>query len=133
MVRCSQKGGEAVPGILEAAERFMVRWHEGEAQLNRQRRAPAVGGVQGSGGRGGNSRSGRKPDRGNAGRGGNRRSRRETAEDESRKEMAERVARHQADWEVTCLCYSRRQLVQLIRTWSSLVFFFVPLILCGFH
>ena len=84
--------------ILEAAKRFMVRWHEDEAQLSRQRRASAVGGVKGNGGRGGNRRSGRKPDQGNAGRGGDSRNRRETAEDESRIEMADRVARHQADY-----------------------------------
>ena len=40
------------PGVLEAAERFMVKWHEDEAQLSRQRRASAVGGAQGNGGRG---------------------------------------------------------------------------------
>ena len=48
-------------------------------------------------GGGGNRRSGRKPDQGNAERGGTRRSRWETAVDESRKEMAERIARHDAD------------------------------------
>ena len=71
----------------------MVRWNEDEAE----RRASAVGGAQGNGGRGGNRRGGRKPDQGNAGRGGDRRSRRETTVDESRKEMADKVARHQAD------------------------------------
>ena len=76
----------------------MVRWHDAEAEISRQRRASAVDGVQGNGGGGGNRRSGRKPDRGNAERGGNRRGRRETAVDESRKEMADRVARHQADY-----------------------------------
>ena len=75
----------------------MVRWHEDEAQLSRQHRASAMGSVQGNGGRRGNRRSGRKLDRGNAGRGGNKRSRRETAVDESREDMADRVARHQAD------------------------------------
>ena len=75
----------------------MVRWHEDESQLSGQRRASAVGGAQGNGERSGNRRSGRKPDQGNAGRGGNKRSRRETAVDESRKETADRVARHQAD------------------------------------
>ena len=73
----------------------MVRWHDDEAELSRQRRATAVGGFQGSGGRGGN-KSGKKPDRGNAGRGRNR-GRRETAVDENRKETADRVARRQAD------------------------------------
>ena len=46
---------------------------------------------------GNNRRSGRKPDQGRAGRGGNRSSGRETAVDENREEMADRVARHQAD------------------------------------
>ena len=46
--------------VLETAERFMVRWHEGEAKPGRQRRASAVGGAQGNGGRRENSkRSGR--------------------------------------------------------------------------
>ena len=39
----------------------------------------------------------RKAVQGNGGRGGNRRNRRETAVDEGRKEMADRVARYQAD------------------------------------
>ena len=30
---CSKKGGGAVPGALEAAERFMVKWNEDEAKL----------------------------------------------------------------------------------------------------
>ena len=49
-----------------------VRWHEDGAQLSTQRRASAVGGSQGNGARGGNRKSGRKPDRGKAGRGGQR-------------------------------------------------------------
>ena len=44
----------------------MVRWHEDDPELSRQRCASAVGGVQGNGGRGGNGRSGIKPDQGNA-------------------------------------------------------------------
>ena len=92
----AKKAGKWYRGILEAAERFMVRWHEAEAELSRQRRASAVGGVQGNGGRRGNKRSSRKPDQGNAERGG-KRSSRETAVDESRKEMADRVARYRAD------------------------------------
>ena len=52
MVHCSEKGGEWYRRILEAAERFMVRWHENVAELTRQRRASVVGGVQGNGGRG---------------------------------------------------------------------------------
>ena len=64
------KAGMWYRGILEAAERFMVRWLEDEAQLSRQRRASTVGGAQGDGERGGSRRSGRKPDQGNAERGG---------------------------------------------------------------
>ena len=75
----------------------MVWWHEDETLLSKQRRASAVGGVQGIGEMGGNRRSGRKLDQGNAGRGGNRRSRTETTVDDVRKEMTDRVARHQAD------------------------------------
>ena len=66
--------------------------------IYRQRRASAVGGAEGNGGKGGNRRSGRKPDRGNGGRGGNGRSRRETAVDECRKETADRAAGPQADY-----------------------------------
>ena len=75
----------------------MVKWHEGDSQLNRQRHASVVGGDQGNAGRGDSRRSGREPDQGNRGRGGNSRSRSETVGDESRKETAHRVARHQAD------------------------------------
>ena len=61
----------------------------------------------------------------------------ETAVDESRKETAERVATYQADYTSicrTCLCYSCRQLLQLVRTWSPFVFlFFLRLILRDFH
>ena len=56
------KAGKWYRGILEAAERFIVRWLEDEAQLRRQRHASAVGGAQGNGGRRGNRRSGRNPD-----------------------------------------------------------------------
>ena len=80
----------------------MVKWHEDEAQLSRQRHASAAGGAQG-----------------NEVKGDNRRSVRKTAEDESRKETADRVARHhQADAVSvgTSLCYSCRQLLQLVRT-----------------
>ena len=65
----AKKAGKWYRGVLEAAERFMVKWHEDEAQLGRQRRASAVGGARGNGGRGGGNRS-RKPDQGNGGRGG---------------------------------------------------------------
>ena len=48
-----KEAGKWYRGVLEAAERFMVKWHEDEAQLRRQRRAPAVGGSQGNEERGG--------------------------------------------------------------------------------
>ena len=48
----AKKAGKWYRGFLEAAERFMARWHEDEAQLSRQRRAFAVGGAQGNGGGG---------------------------------------------------------------------------------
>ena len=75
----------------------MVKWHEDQAQLNRKRHASAVYGAEGNGGMRDHRRSGRKPDQGNGSRGGNRRSIREATADESRKETADRVARHQAD------------------------------------
>ena len=68
----AKEAGKWYREVLEAAEWFMVRWHEDEAQLRRQHRTSAVGGAQGNGGSGGNRRSGRKHDQGNAGRGGNR-------------------------------------------------------------
>ena len=96
----AKRAGKCYRGVLETAERFMVKWHEDEAQLSSQRRAFSVGGAQGNGGTGGNRRrrSGRKPDLGNGSRGGNRRSTREIAVDESRKETTDRVARHQAEY-----------------------------------
>ena len=57
-------------GVLEAAERFMARWHDDETQLRRQHRASAVGGARGIGWSGGKTRNGRRPDQGNAARGG---------------------------------------------------------------
>ena len=62
----------------------MVRRHEDEAQLSRQRRASTVRGAQGNGGRGGNRKSGEgNPTKGMGGGG---------------KETADRVARHLADY-----------------------------------
>ena len=75
--------GKSYRGVLGAAERFMKRWHEDEAQLSRQRHTSTVDGAQGNAGRGGNRRR--------------RRSIRETAVDESKKQMADRVARYRAD------------------------------------
>ena len=62
----AKKAGDWYRGVLKAGERSMVRWHEDEAQLSRQRRASAVSGAQGNGARGGSRRSGRKSDQGNA-------------------------------------------------------------------
>ena len=78
----------------------MGRLHEAEGEMSSRSRASAVDvvhGNEGGGGGGGNRRSGIKPDQGNAEMGGSRRSRRETPVDESRKEMVDKVARHQAD------------------------------------
>ena len=41
---CS-KGGQVVPGVLEAAERFMARWHEEEKKFSK-RRAARIHGAQ---------------------------------------------------------------------------------------
>ena len=72
--------------------------HKSEAEMSTQRRAPAVDGVQGDRGGGSNNRrSGGKPDPGNAERGEDRRSRKETAVEESKKEMTDRVARHKTE------------------------------------
>ena len=73
------KTGKWYLGVLEAAERFTVRWHENEAKLSRKRHASVMGGVQGKGE-------------------GLEKSRRETTVDgKGRKEMEDRVARYQAD------------------------------------
>ena len=69
----ANKAGNWYRGVLEAAKRFMARWHETEATLSRNRHVSATGGPQGN-----------RKGRGN--------SRRETAVDEGRKEMAGRVA-----------------------------------------
>ena len=66
----TKRGGKWYRGVIEAAKRFMVNWHEDEAQLSRQRRESGVDGAQGNGGRWSNRRSGRKPDQGNGGKGG---------------------------------------------------------------
>ena len=74
----AKKAGKWYRGVLDAAERFMVRWHKDEADMSRKRHASAVGSAQGNGKGGGYSRK-------------------ETAVDESRKETVDRVARYQAD------------------------------------
>ena len=74
----AKKAGKWYRGVLEAAERFIAKWHEIEATLSRNRYASATGGAQGNRKGGGNIR-------------------RETAVEESREEMADRVPRYQAD------------------------------------
>ena len=59
------------------------------------------------GGGGSNRKSGREPNQGYEEKGGNRRVRRIPAVDQSRKEIADRVARHQADWEEEHACTTR--------------------------
>ena len=44
----AQKAGKWYRGVLEAAERFMAKWHEIEATLSRNRHASATGGPQGN-------------------------------------------------------------------------------------
>ena len=46
----TKKAGKWYRGVLEVAERFMVRWHEDEAQLSGKRRESAVGAAQGNNG-----------------------------------------------------------------------------------
>ena len=74
-----KKAGKWYRGVLDADERFMVRfmvrWHKDEADMSRKRHASTVGGAQGNGKGGGNSRK----------------------VDEIRKETSDRVAREQTD------------------------------------
>ena len=46
----SQKwqAGKWYRGVLEAAERFMAKWHENEATFSRNRHASTAGGAQGN-------------------------------------------------------------------------------------
>ena len=74
----AKKAGKWYRGVLQAAAGFIAKWHGIEATLSRTRHASVTGGAEGNRKGGGNSR-------------------RETAVDESRKEMADRVARYQAD------------------------------------
>ena len=39
----AEKAGKLYRGVLEPAERLMVRWHENEATLSMKRRASGVG------------------------------------------------------------------------------------------
>ena len=75
----------------------MVRWHEAEFEMSRQRRASAVNGVQGNGGGGGNRRRGRKHDQGNAERGGTGGVKGKLRWTKLGRRWADRAVRHQAD------------------------------------
>ena len=66
----AKKAGKWYRGVLEEAERFMVRWHEDKAQLSRQRRASAEGGVQENEGRGATGAVAENPTKGMRGGGG---------------------------------------------------------------
>ena len=44
----AKKAGKWYRGVLEAAERFMDKWHENEATLSRNRHASDTGGAQGN-------------------------------------------------------------------------------------
>ena len=41
----AKKAGKWYRGVLEAAERFMVKWHENEATMSRNCHASATGGA----------------------------------------------------------------------------------------
>lgn len=79
--------------VFEAAERSIVRWHEDEATLTREKpRIPYIGGVQGNGK-------------------GRRNGRKDTTFDESREERTDRAAWYQADHVLVdraCLCLRAR-------------------------
>ena len=75
-VHAAKKEGKCYRGILEAAERFMVRLHVEEEQKSSERRAARIGDAQSRKGTGGT---------------------RETAVEERKKEAADRLAGHQAD------------------------------------
>ena len=74
----ANKTGKWYRGALEAAERLIVQWHKDEGDASRKRQASAVGGAQGNGSGGGNSRK-------------------DPAVDESWKETTNRRAMYQAD------------------------------------
>ena len=52
----AQKAGKWYRGVLEAAERFMAKWHENEATLSRNRNASLRVVPKGIGGWAGSSR-----------------------------------------------------------------------------
>lgn len=114
VVHCMQQKGRRsdTGGALEATERLLVKWHEDEEKLSRQRYSWVVGVTQGNRGRGGN-KSTRKPDRGNGGSGGSRKSggnlgwKRQEGDGRQDSKAPSRLLIVGG----TCSCYSYRQLV----------------------
>ena len=47
-VAANKAGKRVYRGVLEAAERFITKWHEIEATLSRNRQASTTGGFQGN-------------------------------------------------------------------------------------
>ena len=45
----AKKAGKWYRGVLEEAERFVVKWHNDWAELSKRRHASVVGGAQGNG------------------------------------------------------------------------------------
>ena len=76
------KSGKWYRGVVDAADRFMTRWHKGEAEKSWRRHAAE------------NAKNGDKGKTWGRGEGS---SRTDTAVDESRNEMLDRVARHRFD------------------------------------
>ena len=65
----ANKAGKWYRGVLEAAERFMAKWHENETTLSRNRHVSATGGAQANrSGEGSGCKETRKPRLTKAGR-----------------------------------------------------------------
>ena len=47
-IAAANKAGKWYRGVLEAAERFMAKWHENEATMSRNQHTSATGGAQGN-------------------------------------------------------------------------------------
>ena len=77
----AKKGGESYRGVVEAAECLMTRWHRDEAESSWLRHV---------------THGAKRDDKGRGGRKG-RGARTDTAIDECRNEMVDRVARYRFD------------------------------------
>ena len=78
----ASKSGNWHKGTVDAADRFMTRWHRGEAEKSWQRLT---------------AEDAKSSNQGKPGGRGGRSSRTDTAVDECRNEMVDRVARYQFD------------------------------------